>query len=458
MRGLELPLFYFNPNRPAPTEKTALLPTGPVSRVREHMDDPYAPSLPSAAGPRRRLQQQEGTLGRSASAGSISAMGQPSPITTRSGRALGAVGGSRGAGYSPYARRTRQAAAPVPAEPEQDEELDQEDDRMQDSSSPVQPRKGLFGVVGRALGSIFRSSSTKTLPTSNSLKDVRKELAGVQQQSLDKKAAAGGMSRSRTSNNLVGAAGPPPSFARSGQQQLPSSSSLSALSNYNTQPRSTSRSAHSTLVLPPSTSSNNLFNPARATSPALSSTSNHQYANRNRSPSPTRNGLAGSMSTFNLASSAVGSPSASTFGAPVPSAFGLQSRSPFAQGGRSPSLPRSASVSGSQAGDRPGSSLFPYTSTIPRGGSPLSSSQSTSNVSLSHKRSYTALGSTATPGRARMGSPLNPYYAASAAGGAAPLGGLGLGGEVERARKKQLVWDPSRGLVSRESVEKDREA
>ena len=425
------------------------------------MDDPYAPSIPSAAGPRRRLQQQEVTLARSASAGSVSALGGPSPITTRSGRALGAVGSSKGAGYSPYARRTRQAAQPQPEPEQQEQDEEDEDDRMQDSSSPVQPRKGLFGVVGRVMGSIFRSNSTKTLPTSNSLKDVRKELEGVQQGSQRRTAAAGGMSRSRTSNNLAGAAsGPPSAFARSGQQQLPSSSSLSALSSYNAaQPRSTSRSAHSTLVLPPSTSTNNLFSAARASSPALSATSN-QYANRNRSPSPTRNGLAGSMSTFNLASaSAAGSPSSATaFGAPVPSAFGLQSRSPFAQGGRSPSIPRSASVSGSQAGDRPGSSLFPYTSTIPRGGSPLSSSQSTSNVSLSHKRSYTALGSTATPGRARVGSPLNPYYSASTAGGAAPLGGLGLGGEVERARKKQLVWDPSRGLVSRESVEKEREA
>jgi hypothetical protein len=72
----------------------------------------------------------------------------------------------------------------------------------------------------------------------------------------------------------------------------------------------------------------------------------------------------------------------------------------------------------------------------------------------------------------RAGSPLNPqhhFFSGSATVGSG-LSSLAHGGEevemlsqeagmegVERARKKQLVWDPSRGLVSRERLEKERE-
>lgn len=415
------------------------------------MDDPYAPSIPSLAGATR------------------TAAASPLATTRSAARPLGSLRGNKSStSYSPYARRTRQQP-PQEAEQEQGEGDDEgEDDEMAAaSSSPVQPRKGLFGVVGRALGSIFRSSSTRSISTSTSLKDLRQELHDMDHSSSTTTATTGNrVQKSRTSNNLAALA-PPPRATRQQQQQLAASSSLSALSALSSshappqQPRHTSRSAHATLILPSS---------SRAASPALSSTSTYVGRHVNRSPSPTRNHLAQGMSSFNLAgqlasaTSATGNP----FTAATATGYGLQSRSPFTtRDGRSPSIPRSVSVSGSSvhgggAGGPP--SLFPYTSTLPRGGSPLASSQSTSNLShagssLQHKRSYTALGApgtaAGTPHRARVGSPLNPLAGVSAAAG----GGFGeVMGGAERARKKQLVWDPERGLVSREAMEREREA
>lgn len=343
------------------------------------------------------------------------------------------------------------------------------DDTHQSTPSPVQqPRKGLFGAVGRAFGSIFRSNSTRSIATSTSLQDVRAELDDYNRPSPHHSR----LTKSKTSRNLAPAAAPsaspsasthlPPPVARH-QRALPASSSLSALSSYPSavgaaQPRSTSRSAHATLNLATPSSS-------RANSPAVSTAASYtrHNLNPNRSPSPTRNTLATSISTFNLTNLG-GQPPAPSHVSTTTTTYGLQSRSPFTSNRPPPSITRSASVSSFQGqGDhqRRPPNLFPYTSTLPRGGSPLSTSQSVSSNlggGLQQKRSYTALSATATPlrgvgvaTRSRVASPLNPYASSSS------TLGFELQGGAERARKKQLVWDPEMGLVSREALAREKE-
>lgn len=73
------------------------------------------------------------------------------------------------------------------------------------------------------------------------------------------------------------------------------------------------------------------------------------------------------------------------------------------------------------------------------------------------KRSFSVAGSSAG-GRSvsmmslanggRMGSPLNPFREGRSDAG---------DGGRERARKKQLVWDPEKGLVSQEALDREKE-
>lgn len=411
-----------------------------------------------------------------------------SPSTSRSSRNLGAIGGRSGAGYSPYARRVSRAAA-------RDEEEELADDatvRAEESEagdSPVQQRNGLFGRVkslpGKALGWLTRSSSSKTLASSTSLADMR---AAVEEEQAKEDRIGigrglGGMQRSKTASNLALTANSPsalPSRLRSRQPQkesLPSSSSMSALSSIGS-PFAPSglRSSHSTLNLasaatnPSFLTTSNLSRHSRAVSPALSSAS---YAHSRRSPSPMRNGLAGSMSAFNLAqpprsptSAFGGVQDVTTLGNAAISSgsnpFGLTSRSPFAPGGggRNGSQ-RAVSVAGSvrSSSTRPeGHALFPYASTIPRGASPSIAGSQSMREGLSSFASGPSPHPTSAPSTAqkrpyaRVGSPLNPRspYTATEEE-SSQIGG------VERARKKQMVWDPSRGLVSRERLEMEKE-
>ncbi|BGP05132.1 Vacuolar protein sorting-associated protein 11 [Rhodotorula toruloides] len=417
---------------------------------------------------------------------------QGSPVSTRQ-RQLGQIGGKSGPGYSPYARRV---ATRSQAQQQQQAGGDEGDDEREGEGSPTQqPRQaqGLFGRVrslpGRMLGLLTRSSSSKQLAASTSLADVRAELDGERQREERQRGQgrAGGMTRSKTSYNIA--------QAKVASQQPPvaggisSSSSMSALATLAGGPATAGgRSAHSTLVLPNSASTNgsgagpsfltaaNLGRHSRAASPALSSASLAQQ--QRRSPSPLRNGLVGSMSSFQLAqppsptaASAIFNP---TLGNNVTSnPFGLTSRSPFVS--RTAMQPRSPSISGrsvsSVAGGAAASTghpLFPYSSTLPRGTSP----SLTGSVSMRDGLS-SAAGPVGQKRPFRAGSPLNPQHhflsgSATVGSGLSSLAGhggdeiemlsdeAGLNG-VERARKKQLVWDPQRGLVSRERLEKEKE-
>ncbi|GJN87750.1 hypothetical protein Rhopal_000705-T1 [Rhodotorula paludigena] len=403
-----------------------------------------------------------------------------SPVAHRAGRQLGAIGGRAGPGYSPYARRMAARAAPAPAEfDDADSSFDASLDNADSGAEEPRQSTGLFGKVrslpGRVLG-LLRSTSSKTISASTSLADVRAELDDERardeqrQQRVNRSAAGNGMARSKTTHNLAAARLGGPSSSHLQQHSasgLASSSSMSALSALGGP--ATGRSAHSTLVLPNSASTNgsgpsyltsaNLGRHSRAASPAMSSTS---YA-RHRSPSPLRNGLAGSMSTFQLAqppsptsASAVFNP---TLGSNVVSnPFGLTSRSPFTS-----RVHRSPSVAGSLAGRSVSSSagasghpLFPYSSTVQRGTSPLISS----SLSVGEGLSSVAAG-TKRPYSRALGSPLNPAFPASASVASGlneieVLSDAGVGG-AERARKKQLVWDPVKGLVSRERLEREKE-
>ncbi|GAA5830475.1 hypothetical protein JCM11251_002482 [Rhodosporidiobolus azoricus] len=471
---------------------------------------------------------------------------------------LGSVGGRAGPGFSPYARRVASRAAlerdgAAQGEDEHDHrqgrDLDDEEQEGSNNGSPSQARQssGLFGKVrslpGRLLGALTRSSSSRTLSSSTSLADVRAQVERDQQQEdaeAGKGAAVGGMSRSKTAHNLAGAAakrlqasvGHRGGGGMGAAGGLTSSSSLSALSSYGTSPAfppAPGRSAHSTLTLPPHSASTTHSTPSflspgvrpsrsRAVSPALSSASllgagsGPGTNSRLRSPSPLRNGLAGSMSSFNLASQLPPSPtSASQYGGSasgrgLPSSysfnptlgnnaisnpFGLTSRSPFSTtgsrrrvagsptssvGGRSVS---SSYATGAGSGPGAGHPLFPYASPLPRGQTPslsLSGSQSM-REGLATAGSVSGRASSSLLGTKRpRGSPLNPSFPASASvagnlssyglGGAARdgegedlemLGGSGSGSGAERARKKQMVWDPVRGLVSRERLEREKE-
>lgn len=169
------------------------------------------------------------------------------------------------------------------------------------------------------------------------------------------------------------------------------------------------RSLHSTLTLPPS----------RAGSPALSA------ASLRRSPSPTRNQLGRSMSAFNLNEA---SPAAV-----FTHSYGLTSRSPFVSRTRTV-LPRSSS----------GQSLFPYTAASPRGSRDDSSKRSIGQ--LSDEPSRGGWGRSTTGGfvpalhSVRQSSPLTSSF------------NLDPG----RARNRQLVWDPEKGFISKEEVERER--
>lgn len=432
-------------------------------------------------------------LTHSSTSNSLSSL-QNSPSTSRSTRNLGAIGGRSGPGYSPYARRVSRAAAAAREEEEfEDDATIRGEGESEVGDSPVQQRSGLFGRVkslpGKALGWLTRSSSSKTLSSSTSLADVR--AAVEEEQAKEQGNGIGrGMQRSKTANNLARAADSPsapsalPSRLRSRQPQqnsLPSSSSMSALSSIGS-PFAPSglRSSHSTLNLasastngsgvPSFLTTSNLSRHSRAVSPALSSAS---YAHSRRSPSPMRNGLAGSMSAVNLAqprsptSAFGGAHDTTTLGNAAMTSgsnpFGLTSRSPFAPGGgggRSGSQ-RAVSVAGSHrsSSTRPeGHALFPYTSTIPRGASPSIAGSQSMREGLSSFASAPSPHPTSAPSTAqkrpyaRVGSPLNPRSPFS------PTEGEGSQtGGAERARKKQMVWDPARGLVSRERLDMEKE-
>ncbi|GAA6007954.1 hypothetical protein JCM11491_006554 [Sporobolomyces phaffii] len=423
-------------------------------------------------------------LAHSTTSDSLSSL-QNSPSSARSTRNLGAIGGRSGPGYSPYARRVSRAVAAREEEEEVEDDATIRGDESERGDSPVQQRNGLFGRVkslpGKALGWLTRSSSSKTLSTSSSLADVR---AAVEEEQA--KEQGDGMQRSKTAYNLAGptraGGGETPSALPSRlrrqplqKDSLPSSSSMSALSSV-ASPFAPSglRSSHSTLNLA-STAANgntvtsfltasNLSRHSRAVSPALSSAS---YAHSRRSPSPMRNGLAGSMSTFNLAqprspASAFGVADTTLGNAALShgsNPFGLTSRSPFAAG--RPGSQRAVSVAGSvrSTSTRPeGHALFPYTSTIPRGASPSIAASQSMREGLSSLASVASPQPNSAPSTAqkrpyaRVGSPLNPRSPVPPADGEdSQTNGF------ERARKKQMVWDPSRGLISRERLEAEKE-
>lgn len=397
-------------------------------------------------------------------------------------RQLGSIGAGRsGRGYSPYARRIQTRAAQYDrAEEEEEEELDQQ---QHQEPSPTRQSTGLFGKVrslpGRMLGLLSRSSSRQSgLSSSTSLADVRAEL---DHQLRKEEGQGASMPRSRTSTQLVGAA-----TSRAGERRanqplppppLPSSSSMSALSSF--APRTT----HSTLNLQPSQQQPTFL---RGASPAAA-TSVHSHsgaAARNRSPSPLRNGLAGSMSTFQLAQHST------TLGdSATANPFGLQSRSPFAatdsprrhHGGASSSY-ASQSLQQQQQQGHP---LFPYSSNLPRGTSPSLSGSFSMRDGLSTLGGGSAMGKRTFASRTAA-SPLSREYDAASrhrnlpasrtiSGGLSNLADEGedvemlvttsssatvadaaAGTATDRARKRQLVWDPERGLVSREKLEQEK--
>jgi hypothetical protein len=392
-------------------------------------------------------------------------------------RQLGSIGAGRsGRGYSPYARRIQTRAAQYDRAEEEEEELDQQ--QHQEPSPTRQQSTGLFGKVrslpGRMLGLLSRSSSRQSgLSSSTSLADVRAEL----DHQLRKEEGAV-LPRSRTSAQLVGAA-----TSRAGERRalppppLPSSSSMSALSSF--APRTT----HSTLNLQPSKQPPPFL---RGASPAATSAHSHGGgAARNRSPSPLRNGLAGSMSTFQLAQ-----PSTTLGDSATANPFGLQSRSPFAatdsprrhHGGASSSY-ASQSLQQQQQQGHP---LFPYSSNLPRGTSPSLSGSFSMRDGLSTLGGGSATGKRTFASRTAA-SPLSREYDAASrhrnlpasrtiSGGLSNLADAGedvemlvttsssatvadaaaAGATTDRARKRQLVWDPERGLVSREKLEQEK--
>lgn len=446
----------------------AFIVAAPLFKMAAHEPPPVTP----ASGPTRRR-------GITNSA-SIPAL-LNSPITTRSGKPLGNVGTKSGPGFSPYARRTLPRSATAAngfhqgsSSPSQ--ELDPE------ANPASAPSGGLVSLVkglpGKAIGFLWRGGSARKGGLTESQRSV--SLADLQSEArIEATGARRGKGLPRASSvanalSLQGslsnsaAVGPPP------RSKLSSSMSMSSLppplSLRKPIPSFTNsrRTSHSTLVIPEDSSNPPFPSRSRHASPALSSAS--LTGSYRRSPSPVRASLAGSTSAFNLSSQASGpsssypnhqplpSPSASAtiFAArPTSNAYGLKSRSPFL--GRSPSTfsrlgsPSARSVSSSTHTPKGGHALFPYTSSIPRGRSSvnLHLDAQGSGPSSGQKRSYSYsdAGGATSPragGFARMGSPLNPGFGGSAYGD-------------ERARKKQLVWDPVKGLVSRELLDKEAE-
>ncbi|GAA5949232.1 hypothetical protein JCM21900_000869 [Sporobolomyces salmonicolor] len=443
-------------------------------------DEPYAASATPQHGAHRRLNQ----LARSSTTDNLASL-PGSPSTSRSTRNLGSIGGRHGSSYSPYSRRV---SRPLHQEREHDEdESGRPGSDAGDSPSQSRTSGGLFGKVkslpGKAFGWLTRSQSSRSLASSTSLADVRAAVEEEQAREDQRNGASKeSMPRSRTTQNLAGAPSSSalPSHLRR-QHPLASSSSMSALSSIASPFSSGQRSSHLTLNLPSATSSDgnipafltatNLSRHSRAASPALSSAS---HTHSRRSPSPMRNGRVGSMSAYNLAqprsptsaSAIFGSPQASTLGNGLSGSnpFGLTSRSPFVAreacrvgSARSPSIAGIArSVSSAHAQRGEGHALFPYTSTVPRGVSPGLSGTASMRDGLSAAASpgpaSTPLTSTAQKrSYARIGSPLNPDYPAQGERDDVEMSGM------ERARKKQMVWDPARGLVSRDRLEKEKE-
>lgn len=399
-------------------------------------------------------------------------------------RQLGSIGGRTGPGYSPYARRVASRAAQFDPRPASAASSQSPEASAREDSADESPKQsaGLFGRVrslpGRVLGLLSRSSSKPSgLTASASLADVRAELDQVRRSEGGGGTAeggAGGLSRSKTSGNLMRQAVQNRAGPQSANQPqmplqaggMPSSSSMSALSSLasggDRPPSSRLRSAHSQLKLPDAFAGRD-----RAASPsALSTTSYSQHSyRRNRSPSPLRNGLAGSMSSFQLQQQQHQPPSPPTLGDGVTSnPFGLQSQSPFAASRTYGGTARSTRSLASGAASAQGHPLFPYTSNLPRGTSPALSGSFSMRDGLSAasatggKRTYTARA--ASP-LAQTGLAVSKTVSGGLSSLAAPAPGsedveMDAGNGAERARKKQLVWDPARGLVSREKLEEEK--
>lgn len=424
--------------------------------------DTYSP-VPASTGPARR-QYPALTSSRSVSAA------LNSPITTRSGRALGSVGGKSGPGFSPYAR-----AAPSSArEEEGDDGVQGEEggDQRETVGTPAREAAGLFGIVrglpGRLLGSIFgsRGGGGRTLTSSQSVQDFH--LADAEAQ-----VEATGAPRGR---GMPGVSGMRAGALREGRG-LPRTTSLSVLSGSGRgaapvqPPRQSLRTSHSTLVLPTASSNYGQSDSEYSNAPA------HQ-----RSPSPAYPRANSTTSSFGMVPSTSSHtpfrpPSTPSFGQAATVSqqqnnYGLVSRSPFASSARlaspMPSTPRSSSSSYT-AGR--GHTLYPYASSVPRGtstvngGPPPSPSAvkrpypSASSNTLSQPRSpYNAPLSPPNSSRrpARAGSALRSFSIAPIASSAAVSRerrreSSDTEEEEERARKrkKEMVWDGSRGFVSK---------
>lgn len=498
-----------------------------------------------------------------------------SPITTRSGRALAASPGkaSTAATFSPYTRRPITTLSNSQAQPFVDEE-EQDDD---EDSSKQQAAGGLVNLVkgfpGKALGFLFRSASTRSLSTSNSSVDLARAGTGPrgadeEENAIESTGAARGRglpqrSSSTAGNSGVGmrtAAAATINYGASPSNLLnrtssfndfhmprpsPLSSAAAAAAVVSPPPRSSKRAAHSTLTIPHSTApafltraaSSRGGSPARSVSYAGSNASDAgdvegHGRNRLRSPSPTRLGGSSSAFLFNDArptsspfaqrtSSSVGRSnlhgiSNSNKMTGSTSAYGLTSRSPFA---RSPSLasiydsPGSAPLPRSQSGR----SLFPYSSTVPRGTAASPSASRTvdpftvgTTSSGSAKRSHSQFAAS------DIGPPASPSPRFAANGGNSSVGGSALRRSTamgssslnhtfiasprassssssiiramsplnpgygyqpqeqqrfqqqqqqhypieemsgaERARKRQLIWDPEQGYASRDGLDKE---
>ncbi|KAK4700857.1 hypothetical protein P7C70_g5386, partial [Phenoliferia sp. Uapishka_3] len=242
-----------------------------------------------------------------------------SPSTTRSGRQLGAVGGKNGPGYSPYARRS------YPRDPStygaNGDEVTRSEDEVEMGGSTLTPSAsvsggsgGLVGMVkslpGKALGFLWRggrkglTDSHRSQSMADLQSEARIEATGAARgnglpRSTSTSAQLASQSRSQS---RFGGGAPPPK-----RSQLSTSASMSSLPPpvslrkpipyFEPPPFAPS----STLHPPSGPSSAPFLKRSRAPSPALSSGSRASLSG-NRSPSPVRAKLAGSISAFNLSS------------------------------------------------------------------------------------------------------------------------------------------------------------
>jgi hypothetical protein len=411
-----------------------------------------------------------------------------SPISTRSGRSLAPTPSKT---FSPYARRTRN-------------EIAEEEEEPDEISVPLKNQQsgGLFGGIrslpGKALGYLFsRSSSTRSLVgSSSSMMDLSTASAYEEENSLESTGASKGRGlpfhaqaiSSDSARNDKGRGMMARSYA---------STNDLAGSNNDFQPppppRSTTRSAHSTLAIPASAGPK--YQSSRVTRGAspfnASTTSELGVRARNRSASPTRRDMNGSSASAFGYNSILPSSSSTVFTAPLQqhqqtNSYGLTSRSPFA---RSPSVSNTTATrydSPNLSRSQSGRSLFPYDSSILRG------TASPSRLDSTTKRSYSAVedqggspaprtlhsnGNSRGPSNlstapaynfvpsplrhqrqssvVRHSSPLNPRLASISTNNRAINGDMMSGSE--RAKKKQLIWDPESGFVSREELEREKE-